>query len=381
MPEEALQYYMAAGDVDEAARLVEQLVVPAYRQGRSTTIQRWVRWLDERGGLERRPVVAVWAALVAVLLGQAAEAERRADAVDRWQYGDPARPADPPAEGCAAMLRALLCRHGITQMRADADEAARKLAAAGIVSAGVTVLQGIGCVLDGDLDGGDEFFQHAAGQAEELGAHEVRAETLAERCLVAMARGDWGRAEALAGQAGTVTDQAGIEDALVRAVQARVAVHRGDVVSARQHLVRAQQVRHLLTHAQPQFAGQARVELIRVHLALADLAGARMLMQEIDELLRWRPGLGTLVGEAEALRAQLAGQRGSITLGASALTTAELRLLPLLSTYLPFPEIASELHLSLHTIKARARSIYRKLDASTRSQAVTRAREWGLLEG
>jgi hypothetical protein len=38
MPEAALEYSMAAGDVDGAARLVGQLTVPAYRQGRATTI-------------------------------------------------------------------------------------------------------------------------------------------------------------------------------------------------------------------------------------------------------------------------------------------------------------------------------------------------------
>ena len=104
-------------------------------------------------------------------------------------------------------------------------------------------------------------------------------------------------------------------------------------------------------------------------------------MREVDELLRRRPGLGTLAGEAQALRAQLARQRGSSAPGASALTTAELRLLPLLSTHLSFPEIAAELFLSRHTIKSHAKAIYRKLGASTRSQAVARSRELGLLEG
>jgi LuxR family maltose regulon positive regulatory protein len=104
-------------------------------------------------------------------------------------------------------------------------------------------------------------------------------------------------------------------------------------------------------------------------------------MQEADDLLRRRPGLGTLVGEAQALRAQLAKVRGSGVPGASALTTAELRLLPLLSTHLSFAEIAAELFLSPNTAKTQAVSIYRKLDARTRGQAVARARELGLLEG
>ena len=104
-------------------------------------------------------------------------------------------------------------------------------------------------------------------------------------------------------------------------------------------------------------------------------------MQEIGDILRRRPHLGVLVGEAQELRDQRARQRQTSTPGASALTTAELRLLPLLATHLSFPQIGEELFLSRHTIKTQAVSIYRKLGTATRSQAVTRARELGLLEG
>ena len=54
-------------------------------------------------------------------------------------------------------------------------------------------------------------------------------------------------------------------------------------------------------------------------------------MREVGEVLRRQPRLGTLVGEAEALRAQLAKRRGADALRASSLTAAEVRLLPLLS--------------------------------------------------
>jgi LuxR family maltose regulon positive regulatory protein len=104
-------------------------------------------------------------------------------------------------------------------------------------------------------------------------------------------------------------------------------------------------------------------------------------MQEIDDLLRRRPRLGTLADEAQALRTQSARTRGSGLPGASALTAAELRLLPLLSTHLSVPEIGQELFLSPHTIKSYMKSVYRKLDANSRGQAVARARELGLLEG
>ena len=384
-PEEALEYSMAAADLEAAAGLVERLVVPAHRQGRVPTVQRWLGWLEDRGGIEGHPMAAVLAALFCALTGRPVEAERWADAVDRWQHGDPGRPDDPSTEAWAAVLRAFLCRRGPEQMRADADEAVRRFAAGSFVTPAPAFLQGIARVLCGDLDGGDASLEDGVSVGEQVGAHEDVALALCERSLLAIARGDWGRAETFAGQARNALRQAGIEESyatpLVSAVQARTALHRGDAPVARQQLVSAQRLRHLLTYALPYFAVQARVELTRVHLALADLAGARMLMREIDELLQRRPGLGTLAGEAQALRAQLSKERGPSAPGASSLTAAELRLLPLLPTHLSFPEIAGELFLSRNTIKSQANSIYRKLGASTRSQAVTRARGLGLLEG
>ena len=77
---------MAAGDVDTAARLVEQLWLQADRQGRYTTLQRWVRWLEARGGIEGNLMLAVLAAFAAMAMGRPAEAERWADVVDRWPY-------------------------------------------------------------------------------------------------------------------------------------------------------------------------------------------------------------------------------------------------------------------------------------------------------
>ena len=330
-------------------------------------------------------MLAVQAALLAAMTGRPAEAGRWADVVDRWQYQDATRPGDPATEAWAAVLRAGLCRRGVGHMRADADEAVRKFAAENLVIPAAPLLQGIARILSGDLDGGDASLQDAVSAAEDVGAPDVAVDALCERSLVAMARNQWDRAGALAGQARTVLREAGIEDIYATpflcAVQARAAWHRGDVPAARRELVTAQRLRHLLTYALPHLAVQARIELTHVHLALADLAGARTLMEEIDELLKRRPGLGTLVGEAGTLRARLADERGATVPGASALTAAELRLLPPLATHLSFPEIAAELFLSPHTIKSEMKSIYRKLGASTRNQAVTRARELGLLEG
>jgi LuxR family maltose regulon positive regulatory protein len=385
LPEEALEYSIAAGDADAAAGLPEEWGVQAYRQGNIAAVQRWLRWLEDRGETEGHPMEVVMAGFLSAVTGRAAEAERWADVVDHWQYGEASRPDDPAAEAWAALLRAVLCQHGVKQMRADADEAAHRLAAETVPEPAATLMQGVARVLSGDLDDGDASLEDAASVAEAVGALDVAAVALCERSLVAMARSEWDRAHVLAGRARIVLRQAGTEECyaapLVCAVHARTALHRGDSSTARQELVSAQRLRPLLTCALPHFAVQARIELARVHLALSDPAGAWTLIREVDELLRCRPDLGSLVGEAEAFRARLSEEHDPGVPGISALTAAELRLLPTLASHLSFPQIAAEMFLSPHTVKSEAISIYRKLGVSSRAQAVARSRELGLLPG
>ena len=54
-----------------------------------------------------------------------------------------------------------------------------------------------------------------------------------------------------------------------------------------------------------------------------------------------------------------------------------LRLLP---THLSFPAIAKRLYVSPNTVKTHVRAVYRKLDASSRAEAVTLALDAGLLD-
>ena len=61
------------------------------------------------------------------------------------------------------------------------------------------------------------------------------------------------------------------------------------------------------------------------------------------------------------------------------LSDTELRVLRYLPTNLPAPEIASELVVSVNTIRTHTRHLYNKLGIHTRAQAVERARELGLL--
>ena len=133
-------------------------------------------------------------------------------------------------------------------------------------------------------------------------------------------------------------------------------------------------------HARPALGAiRVRLDLAHAHLALADAPGARTLLAEVRDILVRRPNMGALADEAAEIQRQVDTMRGDF-LGASTLTTAELRLLPLLTTHLSFREIGEQLFVSHNTVKTQAISIYRKLDATSRSEAIERAVKVGLID-
>jgi len=82
--------------------------------------------------------------------------------------------------------------------------------------------------------------------------------------------------------------------------------------------------------------------------------------------------LDTLAGRATAPRGPAAPLRDQ-------LSEAELRVVRYLPSNLTASQIASELVVSTNTVRTHMRHIYAKLDAHTRSEAVARAREHGLV--
>ena len=377
--EAALEYSMAAGDEDSAARLIGALAIPVHRVGRISTLDIWCGWLRDRGRLDRYPFVTVLAAWVYALMGNAAEAEWWAEDAERET---PAADEDPMTAGLRLILQTVMCRHGVETMMAGAEASVQGF---GRVLGTPYLLKGIALILAGDPETADRVLEESVEVNREIGATLDQVLSWAERSVLAIQRGDWDDAGRYAREARSVSRESHLEEypisALAYGASAHVAVHDGDVEAARRYLVHAQRLRGNLTYALPHIAVQARLELARAYLGLGEVAGARTLLREIDGLLRRRPGLGTLVDETEALRGQLALQTGAAAGGFQTLTAAELRLLPLLSTHFSFREIGETLYVSPHTVKSQACSIYRKLGVSSRSEAIRSARDIGLLEG
>ena len=125
-------------------------------------------------------------------------------------------------------------------------------------------------------------------------------------------------------------------------------------------------------------SAQALLELGRAYLALGDPSGVRAVLRQAQDIFQQRPDLGVLPQQAAELRAKLTPPPPGPG-GASSLTTAELRLLPLLSTHLTLKEISERLYVSRNTVKTQAASVYRKFGVTSRREAITRMHELGLL--
>jgi len=376
LPESAVEYAIAAGDADRAARVVVALAPPAFAADRPGQLERWFDWFEANRLVERYAGVAVVGAWTNAVAGRPAAAERWADSAERAPDGDPS------TGGPLALLRAALCRAGGQQMASDAELALALAPAGSAWQASAQLLLGISHLLAGDLDLADQCLADAVEVGEDAGAGSAMV-ALAERSILAMGRGDWRQAEALAERAGAGARGACLErhpgGALLLAVTARLAIHRGDVPRARDDLARAERLRPQLTWALPHLAVQVRLELARDYLVLTNAGAARRLLVEVDDLLSRRPRLGLLLDQAAGLHAQLDTMRMD-AVGASALTPAEVRLLRQLGTHYSFREIGGQLCLSQHTVKSQAMSIYRKFGVSSRSEAIRHARDLGLLE-
>ena len=383
LPERAIEYAMAAGDRDRAGRLVVEVALPMYQAGRTATLRRWFDWFETSGPAGHPVELAVLGAWLSALAGRPAAAERWADAAARGPSGEPSPDSGSTGDGWRALLGAGLCRDGAERMRTDAETALALLPATSRWRPTAQLLLGIAHLLAGDLDAADRALADAAEVGEGAGV-DTATVALAERALVAISRGAWQEAETLAERARSTSRGVWLErhltSVLLHAVSARLVLRRGEIPKAREHLARAERLRPQLSHVLPHYAVQAQLEVARGHRALADAATARAVLRDADDVLRRRPGLGVLGRQADELRTQLDLLRGD-AIGALSLTAAEIRLFRLLGSHYSFREIGGQLDLSQHTVKSQAMSIYRKLGVSSRSQAIQRGRDLGLLEG
>jgi LuxR family maltose regulon positive regulatory protein len=244
------------------------------------------------------------------------------------------------------------------------------------------LLLGVARLLRGDGASAAQTLADASAEATRAGTTDTACLALAERAGLAVRDGDWDHAELLIDEARSAIRESGLDgyptSALTYATSARVAVHASDWVRARADAGQAERSLSALTEALPWLAVQVRLELAQVHAELSDHETAAGMLAGAETILEATEGLGELHEQADRLRQELDATRSREAPGQ--LTPAEQRLLPLLTTYLSFREIAETLDVSRNTVKTQAICVYRKLGVSSRSAAIDRASELGLVD-
>ncbi len=380
----AIGYAIRCGEADLLAELVGEVALEVYDRGDVATVELWIGHFDDEQLLLRHPAIAVIGTWVHALRGRSEQADRWGRVVEQ-AIADGPMPDGSPLAAWTRLLRAATCRRGTGQLREDAERALDELSPFSPWRSTALTVLAVSHLFAGRAAQADTLLAEAVESAEALGSSESHLVALAERAIVALDDRNLQRARSIVDDAITRSTRNGLESfastALLLAVAARVAVAQGRPSEARRHLSDAEPLRPLLTYSLPWLAVQTRLQLGAAHMALADAADVRALLLEIDDILYRRPRMGSLLVEVERLRQQVRGLApGSQDSWAATLTTAELRLLPLLASHWSFREIGEHLYLSRNTIKTQAISIYRKLGVSSRTQALARSAELGLLD-
>ncbi len=215
----------------------------------------------------------------------------------------------------------------------------------------------------------------------------LQAAGLLSMCLLETDRVDEARrlvhqvAPAVQGMLNALGDAAAAAVAFLVAVDGRLAYRDGRSADALRLLTRAAELSRIAGH--PSQRVYVLIALADAQLAAGDRTAARSALAEARETADTEiafPATAARLAAAEeriGRRAALAARRGGGLV--EELTDRELSLLRALQGPLSQREIGAELYLSLNTIKGYTKSLYRKLGAASRAEAVERGRELGLI--
>jgi len=382
---EAIRHATAAGDIADAATLILDHWIVARDRARMETILAWLAGLPTEAVTED-PRLALVKATTLQEIGRTTEADHWLEAAERRPVPPELRAGpDAVATGIAA------CRAINQYFHGDAGGIRRTAAVA----------------LGGGSDSGSGYWHSALlttlGTAQfATGQVEAAAVTLERAVDAGVASGHTlALAHALGWAVVAHVENGRPERArrLVRQIDDYLVAHPGLNAyygAAMPHIARGVVLHHdgMLAEADHELArgaelarrGAARFEVVYGLVARARLttslggkdAATGMLRDARLALTRCQdPGkLGDLLTRAE--RAARPGPDANDPPVVEALSDRELAVLRLLQTDLSQREIAARLFVSFNTVKTHTRSIFRKLDVSTRPEAVRRGRELGL---
>jgi LuxR family maltose regulon positive regulatory protein len=379
---DAIGHLTAAGDLDEVSELISTHWLSFTNAGQRATVVRWLEALP-RDHILRDGRLCLAQARTASVVGNRDEILRWLDLAEKAPRYDPSSDAWLGEQAIALRATAL---EQLGDMRRSQQVAGR-----------LAPLDGSSfwhSLAASNLGAAAHWLEDEAQAIElldaALGLNGDRIAMLSvfvrgQLALIGADRGDWRACAAHIDAGFELVRARGLEEywqcSLVHAASGRLLQHDRRLSEACSELERAVALAR---------RGVGRVELAYVLVTLAELlceigerGAARELVLEARARLTSAPDPGTLVprlvAQAERRLRLVLRESGTRSVVTDELTPREHAVLLLLPSGLSAREIGSELGISRDTIKTHTKSIYRKLGAPSRRDAVARAREQGLL--
>jgi len=378
----AVRHSRLAGDVDATAALIWPHVVFSVASGRPDRLARWLDDLGPQVVTANRwlSIAAAWSAL------QSADRDRMRHWILRSETHAGRGWRDRVAvDDYAASLATLTAIEGQVSLREGAELSRGALegldpddpwraAAAFIGAVCLTLLREPEAL---------PLLLEAQRLGRALGVHLLEADALSWRGMLSLLAGDVAGGVALISEATALVEEHNLER-FVTSANAFTAQSLADSLrQERERATVALATARRLTVAgdgiAPWFHVCGRLVQARAALNLGDAALARLLLAEARSHMTAdlsSSAAQDMLESTEEVLATSTSQSSSVV----PLTAAEMRVLQFLPSHLTFPQIGEHLFLSANTVKTHALSIYRKLGATSRNEAVTRARAFGLVE-
>ncbi len=374
--DEAVTHSLASGSKREAALLVQANWLTYVDNGRAATV---LAWLDALGAssIANDPAARVTAAWMAAISGDRAALKEHLAALEEFQDVGPLPDGTRSVESAISMIRGVFGYGGPVEMTASAQRALELETDGGSPYYSVAHMsRGHAAYVAGDLDLAVDLFAKAS--QNEAAPAIIRVLALAGRSLAEDERGHHDHSRALAEEAMEVVDARGLrgmpQASIAFTALGQAQLDTGELPAALATIEQGFVLRRK-NPAQGPWGGLHHIlAASRVALAAGQFPMAQQLAEEASARMDDYPdGMDSMRARLGAIQTEIRSPRTDSP-GSETLTERELEVLRLLQGSLSLRDIADELYISPNTVKTHAKAVYRKLGASSRTDAVRIAR-------
>ena len=373
----AIEHALAAGNSDDAAALVQASWMQYVDSGLASTVRGWVRALRASGAAENVNTL-VTASWMAALSGEIDEMQQLLKQLSSTPNNGMLPDEAQSVESTVALIRGMFGFDGPVEMLAAARRAAELETDGNTRWYGVAnTALGHASYVAGDLSAAVDLLPR--GAHSEAAPALIRVLAFSMLALTHAELGQHDRSVKAAQEAMDVVETRSMhalpQIALAFTAFGQSQAASGKLEDAMATLEHGLALRRKLPRLSPWPTMHHLLVMGRVAIMADDLPLGRQLLDEAAAMIRRYPqGMAAMIARLDAARKSLReSQNGELR--PEHLTAREIDILRKLATPQSVSQIASELYVSPNTVKTHTLSLYRKLGARSRLEAVKIGRQ------